>query len=226
MKSLKIFGLIASLLVVGSFAQARGGGGHSLQFGLGLMAANQDGLNQIIDGLGVTGTKNLTSGYEITFDYGYRFSSSMFALKFRPSYYTNSASGGGAETKLTGYTFFPMLRLIPLENSFMKFFLQGGVGYGSLSGSLSYNGASVDFGGGSFGGMAGLGADFCFTDSHCLTIEGNIRYLPIQRNLVSASTGTVSSRLTYSGNELEYDNSDVATTLSGIQGLIAYTLNF
>lgn len=211
---------------------ARGGGSdHGMQFGASVMNSDQKDVNNYIDSLGVAGTKNLGAGYEFFFDYQYRFSSTMFAIKFRPSYFMQSADGGNVKTSMTGMTFFPMLRVYPLENQFMKFFLQTGVGYGKLSGSLSNSnsgGASTDFTGSAFGAMAGLGAEFCFTDSHCLTIEGNIRYLPIERNLVTGGNGVTDSNLTgnTNGRELETNNNDVGSTMSGLQGAIAYQIYF
>jgi hypothetical protein len=194
------------------------------------MTATQTDTNNWISSYGIAGTKDVPSGYEFIFDYEYRFSSSMFALKFRPSYMTQSSDGGGVSATYTGMTFFPLLRIYPLENNFMKFFLQGGMGYGNLAGKWKSAQGSIDFSGDEFGAMAGLGADFCFTPTHCLTIEGNVRYLPFARNLISASTmtGPGSSNLTQyqTGKELETVSKDVGTTMSGIQGVLAYHLNF
>lgn len=206
-------------------AEARGGGGHSLDFAIALMSPTQGDVNAWVTSLGTAGTKEVGTGYEFMFDYHYRFSSTMFALMFRPSYFTQSANGGGVEAKLTGLTFFPMLRLYPLENNFIKFFMQVGLGYGKLTTDLSNNGASGSFDGSAFGAMGGLGAQFCFTDAHCMSIEGNIRYLPIERNTGSAS-GSLGGSITQTAGELELSGKDLGTTLSGIQGVIGYTLNF
>lgn len=199
---------------------------HSLNFGLGLNTANQKDVNQWVDSLGYAGTKNVGSGYEFFAAYEYRFSSSMFALHFRPSYYTASASGGGVDASMSGLTFFPMLRLYPLENKFMKFFMQIGLGAGMLTTKLSNSttGGSGSYGGSAFGAVAGLGAQFCFTDAHCMLVEGNARYLPMERN--SGTGTTLGGQITQFNGELELNNSDLATTLSGIQGSIGYVLNF
>ena len=219
-----VFLLMASQLVF-----AKGGQAHGFQFSAAIQTADQKNLNDWIDSTRQTGTKNLGSAYEFMFDYQYRFSSSMFAIKFRPSYFTQSAEGGGVNAKLSGYSFFPILRMYPLENAFMKFFLQGGVGYGKLNGKIgnTTTDGTVDFNGDAFGGQAGLGAEFCFTANHCLTIEGNVRYLPMERNLMSAHTGNLGGGIgTPAGSELESDNSDVGTTMSGLQGVLAYSLYF
>jgi hypothetical protein len=202
-----------------------GGGSSSIGLGLAIMSPSQGDVNNWIDSLGTAGTKNLGTGYELMFDYEYRFTSSIFALLFRPSYFTQSASGGGVEAKLTGYTFFPVLRLYPLENDFIKFFMQIGLGYGSLKSELSNNGASGSFDGNTFGAVGGLGAQFCFTSSHCMMVEGNVRYLPIERNTGKAS-GSLGGNITQTDGELELSGKDLSTTMSGIQGILAYRMNF
>ena len=229
---LKNIGLIVSALIAfaSTSAFAAGTGGSSLGFNLSIMSPNQADVNDWIDSVGASGTKNVGTGYELLFDYEYRFSSTMFAMMFRPSYFTQSASGGGVQAKLTGITLFPVLRLYPLENAFIKFFLQLGLGYGQLKTELSNNGASGTFDGSTFGALGGLGAQFCFTPTHCMVIEGNVRYLPIERNTGSAS-GNLGGHITQPGatggnGELELSGKDLGTTLSGIQGVIGYKLNF
>lgn len=214
------------------------GGPSALEFGISLVTANQKGINAIIDRTGDAypgsySVKDIGTGMEIFAQYGFGFSGTMYSLLFRPSYFMQSTSGkcgaGDCEHKLTGITFFPILRLTPLENDFIKFFMQTGVGYGHLSVDAKEggSGASATYSGDAFGGMVGIGADFCFTATHCLTIEGNLRYLPIERNLASSSSGAFNG---YSqigkDQEVEYNGKDLATTLSGIQGVVAYTLNF
>jgi hypothetical protein len=120
-----------------------------------------------------------------------------------------------------------MMRFVPLENNIIKFFLQGGVGYGRLSGSVENASGKVDFAGGTFGMMGGLGALFCFTPAHCMGVEGNLRYLPIARNTVSNVTGAHPQfSQAIADRELEFDDSDVATSMSGIVGAVYYTLMF
>lgn len=226
-----LFLFFFATFMVTSASQARGGGGggggHSIGFGLGLMSPSQGDTNSWIDSLSISGTKNVSTAYEVIADYEYRYSGTMYSLMLRPSYFTQSASGGGVEAKLSGFTFFPMLRLYPLENSFIKFFMHVGLGYGSLSTTLSNNNASASgtFDGSTFGAMAGLGAQFCFTDSHCAVLEGNFRYLPIERNTGSAS-GTLGGNITQTAGELEINNRDLSTTLSGVQGLLGYKMTF
>lgn len=230
LKSLILIAFTTTLFSPFANAQRRGGGGggsSSLGFNLSIMSPSQSDTNEWIDSLAVSGTKNLGTGYELSADYEYRFSGTMFSLMFRPSYFTQTASGGGVEAKLTGYTFFPFLRLYPLESNFIRFFMQIGLGYGSLSTELSNsnNSSSGTFDGSNFGATAGLGAQFCFTTSHCAVIEGNVRYLPIDRNTGSAS-GTLGGKITQTAGELEINSKDLGTTLSGIQGILGYKLYF
>lgn len=213
---------------------ARGGGGHSMQFGLSLLTAGQDDINSLIKNARSTAaasTSDMGSAYELFGQYQYRFSGSMFAMLFRPSYVmqnaTGSGTGGDYDYKLSGFTIFPMFRLYPLENSFIKFFMQTGLGYGRLAGDITEGAASVSFAGSAFGAVGGLGVDFCFTPSHCLTIEGNIRYLPIERNMASSVSGSpIGLSQAANNQEVEINGTDLKTTLSGIQGVLAYTLNF
>lgn len=221
-----------------AFAQRGGGGGHSMGFGLSLITANQKDLNSVMDATGAAypgtfSTKNLGSAYEFYGQYAYRFKGSMFGLVIRPSYFmqssTGNCGGGNCDYNLSGITIFPILRVIPLENSFIKFFIQGGVGYGNLKASVSEVSSKASFSGDAYGAMGGLGVDFCFTPSHCLTIEGNVRYLPVVRSTADSVSGTFTSTgfsQIQTGREVEYNGNDLSMTLSGLQGVLAYTLNF
>lgn len=199
--------------------------GHSLGFSLGLTGPTQTDVNSWVTSLAQVGTQSLSGGYEFLFDYQYRFSRSMFSLLFRPSYITQSASGGDVKTSLTSFNMFPMLRMTPLENSFLQFFLQVGVGYGTASLSLQNGGVSGSYSSSNFGAIAGLGANFCFTANHCMVVEGNFRYLPMPR-LTGNANGNLGGNVTQSTGELEKDNVDLSVSLSGVQGLIGYRFNF
>jgi hypothetical protein len=210
-----------------------GGGGHAFGGGLALVNPGQNDLDATVDEVNAANAiavNKLGAGYELYGHYTYKFSGTIFALQFRPSYIMQNATGAGYDLKMTGLTLFPIFQIIPLENDFIKFRLQVGLGYGTLSGEFSGGGNSVGWKGSAFGALGGLGADFCFTDNHCMAIEGNLRYLPFERNLVTSVSGT-SAALGFdagivSGGELENGNKDVGTSLSGIQGLIGYTYSF
>lgn len=235
----KAFGFLSLTLVLAltfiadqSEAQRRGGrkglsGDIQLNVGFGLTTADQTDLNQAIDDANTaqsTNNKNFGSAYEVFGSYIYRFDNSMISFVFRPSYFMQSSG----KYELTGYTLFPMMRLTPLENSYIKFFMQGGVGYGNLSGSWKNTTDNFKFQGGAFGATAGIGVDFCVFEASCITIEGNTRYLPIERSVVSSGSCTTGNGFSQCSNssELEASNSDVKTTMSGIVGAIAWTFGF
>lgn len=204
-------------------------GDMSLTLGVSTVSSVQDDLNGAARDTGAN-VKDLNSAWEFVGNWGYRISGSMYSFILRPSYFMQSADGGGYKYDMSGYTIFPMLRIYALENYFIKFFFQTGVGYGQLNGSITSPTQSLDFKGGAFGAMGGIGVDFCFTDAHCLTVEGNLRYLPIERNLTSGGSCTNGSIPGISqcggSSEVERNGSDLKTTMSGVQGLIGYTMNF
>ncbi|WP_413560011.1 hypothetical protein [Bdellovibrio sp. HCB209] len=208
-------------------------------FGLAfsVVTAGQNDMNSVIDANNTANganTKNLGSAYEIAGTWAYRFGGTDYAFVLRPGYFmqsqTGSGTGGDYDYKLDGFTVFPMMRLYPLENAFIHFFLQGGVGYGLLKGEIKAGPNDLKFDGSAFGAIVGMGVDFCFTESHCLTVEGNARYLPIERNTTSGGncSGTAIDGITQCGGsqEVEHNYTDLRTTMSGIQGLIGYTMNF
>jgi hypothetical protein len=208
-------------------------GAHSMELGFSLLGSSQDDVNTMIKDAranNASSTSDMGSAYELFAQYRYTFSGTIFSMLIRPSYIfqstTGSGTGGSYDYKLSGFTIFPMLRMVPLENSFIKFFMQIGLGYGRLSADINQGANSVKFSGGNFGAIGGLGADFCFVPDHCLTVEGNLRYLPIQRSIVDSSNGSFSNMQSGAGQEAELNGSDFQTTLSGIQGILAYTMNF
>lgn len=221
--------LLISFLFIAANAQAMGGKeGHSLGGGLMLTTPTQSDLDKVTDEIAVAGLDKMGTGMELFFNYKYRFAN-MWALMVRPSYFTQGTSGAGHKIDLTGYTLFPIVRLYPLENDFIHFFMQVGLGYGAMNGKYSGPNGSVDWKGSAFGALGGLGAEFCFGQSgdHCFGVEGNLRYLPFERNLIGSFSGTPDGfDAPISGGELENNNKDVATTLSGIQGVIAYQFQF
>jgi len=123
-----------------------------------------------------------------------------------------------------------MFRMYALENSFIHFFLQGGVGYGNLTGNITAASKTLEYNGSAFGAVTGIGVDFCFSPSHCLTVEGNVRYLPIDRNISSGGNctdGTIPGVSQCGGTaEIERSGNDLRTTMSGVQGVLGYTFNF
>ncbi len=216
----------------GAFA----GGSLSAGLGLGLTTANQPGLNTMIEaakaGNNAT-TSNFSSGLELMGHLTFRFSNNLVAIQLRPTYFTQSVSGsandGSYDYSLTGYTIFPLVRIIPLSNDIIDFYLQAGIGYGKLSGSISNGPRKASFSGSNFGMQVGLGADFCLLADHCFGIEGDYRYLPIERNIVGSASGALPFGASQAATDRELEDangSDVGTSLSGISGLLTYSYNF
>lgn len=217
-------GLVSFVLLSSSEVQAKGKGGYMFGGGILFVSADQKDLNGFIDDQAIVGTKNLGSAYEVYGEFEFRFNNSVFALGFRPSYFMQSASGGGVEAKLTGLTFFPIFRVYPLENNYIKFFFQVGTGYGNVTVNLSNPAGSGTYDGSTFGALAGIGAAFCITPSSCINVEGNARYLPILP--VTGSGNTLASTGYQTNGELERNDSDVLVTLGGFQAAIGYQFRF
>ncbi len=236
-RALAAYGL-ATFFCLGSFGKgATITGDHSFSVGVGLTNSTQtdmDNLRAVHNSTyGGTSAGAMGSALEFYAQYQFRFTGTMFSMLFRPSYFRQNSTGtgcdgGDCEYNLNGFTFFPMFRMYPLENKFLGLFLQTGVGYGQLHGKIVDGDNSVEFNGGNFGAAFGLGVDFCFTDRHCMTIEGTARYLPISRNVTSSSSTGVLTGASQagSGQELEIGNSDFGTTMSGIIGILGYTMTF
>ena len=97
------------------------------------------------------------------------------------------------------------------------------MGYGRLSGSSSGPNGSVDWSGGAFGAMVGMGAEFCFTDSHCLNLEKKLKIFTHRKKLGVFKIGTPSGFDTVtSDGELEKTLWMLKRLLSGLQGSIGY----
>jgi hypothetical protein len=187
--------------------------------------------NQRVGGIS---TPTMANSYEVGAFLMRRLNQSSLALQLRPMYFWNNATGSGTggafNYTLSGYTIMPILRAYILESQSVKLYLQGGIGYGSLNGKIEEAGASVDFNANTFGYQGGLGVSFCFgaKDQHCVITEGNFRYMYFDRNVVSAKSGSFAAgslSQTTPGLELELDGHDLATTMSGIQGIIGYQYN-
>ncbi len=226
--------LILCMIFSGSLSRAMsfgsaGGISESFEFGVGVTTAHQTDLNSWMSGTNQVGTQDLGSAYEFSVTYFHRLAGTFFELGLRPSYFMQSASGGGVSSTLNGYLLYPIIRIYPLENSFIHFFMEAGMGYGHMNGTVadSNASASTNFTASAFGALAGMGADFCFTDSQCMSVEGVVRYHPLARSIVSTASGTFTNTLTGAADhELEYSGLDVQNTFSGIIGQLAYTYKF
>lgn len=225
----------------GSYSRTKVSLGGDKSFGIGFstISSDQTDMNNLISAArdsATATTKDLGSAYDIWANFVYRFAASSYAFVFRPSYFIQETDGSGPagsyDYSLKGYTIMPMIRIYPLENSFIRFYMQGGLGYGNLEGSIKAGAFNQDFKGQAFGAIGGIGAEFCFTDTHCLTVEGNLRYLPIERNVSTGGNCTTAgdipglSQCGASGVEIERNNKDLSTTMSGVQGVVGYSMYF
>lgn len=216
----------------GAFA----GGSISLGLGLALATAEQTGMNGLIASAKAavgSSASSMTSATEYVGYATFKFANGFTAIQLRPSFFSQSSSGSGSDGShdysLSGFTIFPLARIIPLSNDLIDFYIQGGLGYGKLDGSAKNGSREAKFSGSAFGVQAGLGAEFCFVPDHCFNIEGNYRYLPIVRNIISSGSGLAphGAGPVLPDRELEdLNGNDISTTLSGVSGMISYTYNF
>ncbi len=232
------FFLFIALSCSASAYAVGGGGGWGFGGNLGFINSSQTQMNEVIKRANVNGstgpvsTSSLNSAYEFAPFLNYRFSGTMYALHFRPSYFYQKETGKGAtgsfDMAVTGWTVFPMLRLYPLENAFMKFYMQFGLGYGRMNGEINQGtGNKVEFASGTFGTAVGLGAEFCFTANHCANLEGTYRYLSYDRSLVTSSSGSNGELSSIGkGNEIEMDGADLSVSMSGLMFMAGYTFWF
>jgi hypothetical protein len=241
----KLMWIFAGLLNFWIFTSAHAvgnQGGWSLGGNLGFVSAGQTDLNTLRDRANERSsisTPTLGNAWEGNAFLGYRFTG-IVALQFRPSFFYQNAEGKGAtgdhQYKVLATTFIPTLKFYLLESNTIKFFSQLGIGVGFVNGTIKEGDASVDFSGYDMGYSAGLGAEFCFFGGpHCMNIEGNFRYMFINRVTADKVSGdfTDSNHSNPSGlsqaikgKEVELDNKDVGISLSGAQLLIGYIYYF
>jgi hypothetical protein len=221
--------LLLILLALSNLSFAKGGGDFGVGLGISLVTTGQPDLDAHIARTNSTDSQSISkfgNALEFSPQFQYRFGG-LYGILFRPSYFTQSTSAGTYKYSLNGFTAFPIFRIYPLENSVLRMFFQAGIGYGNLSGKIEQADNSLNFSSGSFGTLGGLGAEICFTDAHCMVLEGSVRYLSFQRNIVGSSTGTVSNfSQTTKDMELEYEQSDVGTSMSGIVAGVYYMMMF
>ena len=216
--------------------------GWSLGGLLGTITVKQDDLN-LLNGRSNTrdsgiSTSQLSNAWEIGGFISYRFASSFVAFQLRPTYMFqseegSSATGNNYKYSASSFTIFPMFKFYLLEDTMLKFFTQVGVGYGFMSGEIEEAGRSVDFSGGDLGFKVGLGAELCFTDTHCVFMEGNYRLLRTNRTIAksvtgdfSTLTGPASLSQATKDQEVEVDGRDLGLSMTGVQGFLGYEFHF
>ncbi len=152
----------------------------------------------------------------------------MLGFQLRPSYFMQEEGSGAYEYSTTGYTVEAHFKLYPLENQNVKLFFETGVAYGSQKTSIKEDTFTAKAEGSNLGYLIGLGVEILH-GSHAVILEGGWRYLPIERNIVTSSSGTpaADSVTQYTtGGELEYDNRDLSTNMSGTKMMVGYGYNF
>ena len=223
--------------------------GQQLIFGahFGYSTADQSDINSLITRAnaraGGISTDSLSDAYEGVFTLGYRPSQSSLAYLLRPAVFYAQTDGSGGqnagfigkyEYSLLGYSIYPILRYYLLEDATIRFFTQVGIGWGEISGEIKEQNTgdvTADFSGDNLGYLVGLGVEFCFDQggSHCLNLEANLRIHYIERNITDSASGTFASgslSQAAPGAEIEIDNRDLGTTMSGVQGIIGYTFYY
>ena len=235
--------LFAMCFSVPAFAQ---GGLFSGEFAFGLSggitATAQGDINELQSRANTRetiSTSSLGNAWEIAGVLQYRYDGSFLALQLRPAFFLQSedgraANGEGYEYGVSGYTIFPMAKFHMLEDDSIKFFSQIGIGFGYVSGEIKEGPAEVEFSGNDIGYQVGLGAEFCFMGGiHCVSVEGNYRFMVIDRvtsdkfSGTNFDSGSISQPNTgQPTGEVEYDNKDLKIDLSGVQGLVGYIFHF
>lgn len=232
--------LLSPLLYINNVqAQYGGGGGGTggdFAFGIigGSTGAEQKDLNTLRarannrDG-GISAGE-LNDAWEIGAFIQWRFSYAGFQL--RPSYFfakeDGSGDSGNYEYSVTGYTVSGIFKLYPLENNEIKLFFQTGVAWGQLETEITEASFNATATGSNLGYLIGAGIELGL-GSHLIILEVGWRYLLIERNITDSTSGTAAadsvSQSTV-GQELEYDNQDLMTSMSGIQTFIGYGFRF
>ena len=236
---MKILISVSTVTALSNFAQARGGGGgFGVGFHGGMLTTNQKDMDTLKERAntreGGISTGDLGTALEFGVTGSYRFD--MYEILIRPTYLFHSEegkdnSGATFEYGVSGFTIFPMFRFVPLESNILKLFFQVGIGFGHANGTVKEDTFEVEFSGNSLGYQVGLGIEICFTDFHCMALEGNVRQLSFDRVLADKVSGTSGGSPQgidqhTVGQEVEMDGRDLFVTMSGFQALLGYVMHF
>jgi hypothetical protein len=222
-RSILVFAAMTALVFSATSAHAEG---WSLGVGLGIVNAGQDDMDKVITA-GGSSAGDIGNGMEVVGSFGYSFGD--MDLLFKPGYYWVTEEGGADEYSMNAISLFPMLKFNLLSNNTITFYAQLGLGIVMMNGEVKEGAYSVEFSGNQFGYSGGLGSEFCFWADHCFFLEANLRVASVDRMKVDSVSGTNSnSAITQDGDgqEFEINNQDFSGSLSGIQGLVGYSLKF
>ncbi len=226
------------ILVLSSFMSMQA---SAIEFGFGILggvtSAEQKDLNILIDlantRAGGISTKNLDSAWEGGLYLQWK--SDFLAFQIRPTMFfqteEGSASSGSSypgdyEYSMSGQTIGGLFKLYPLENANMRFFFQTGVMWGMLETEIKEGSYSSVSDGSALGYQFGAGFDL-FYESHVFSFEVGWRFFEVERNIVSSTSGAAEEiTQTSKDDELEYNNKDLGTCMTGTQLFVSYGYRF
>jgi hypothetical protein len=228
--------LIVMIFVVASnsaFAEVSLGGFF------GTVSAEQSDLNKLMDNAdsraGGVSVNNLESAYEVSAYFQYRVDKSLWAFQLRPSYFFSStdgsasgALGGKYAYSVSGFAVAGLVKVYPLESNYLRMYFIGGLNYGHLSTEIEEASFKVDASGSNLGFQFGVGLEVTL-GSHGILFEAGVRKLAIERNLVDSTSGTAESGSVSQharDSELELNNKDLGTSLSGVKVQLGYAFYF
>jgi hypothetical protein len=232
-KNLSLFLLFFTLVALQPLqAQSRGGGGSGFSFGVigGFTNSEQEHLNTLRSRANIRAGGIAASDLDRAWEFGafLQWRASFIAFQLRPTFFTQSEGSGLYEYSTSGQTVAGIFKIYPLESAEMGLYFQTGVVWGTLETKIKEDTYSSTSDGSSLGYLVGLGVEMRF-GPHALMLEGGWRWLPIERNIVSQTTGTPASNSVSQSNkdgELEFDNRDLSTNMSGTQMLVGYSYRF
>jgi len=211
---------------------ARGGGSDSFMMGVigGFTNSEQTHINTLRERANARAGGISASDLDRAYEFGVfmQWRAGMLGFQLRPTFFTQSEGSGAYEYSTTGYTAGAHFRLYPLESKELKLFFQTAVVWGSLKTKIKEDTFNVEADGANLGYLVGLGVELNF-GRHVLLFEAGWRYLPIERNIVTTTSGTPASNSVSQSNvnqELEFDDRDLSTNMSGTQVLLGYGFNF
>lgn len=225
--------LFSVLFCIKSYAQSTG---NTFSFSLlgGQTSAEQKHINTLQDRAnlreGGISVKALEKGWEFGATAQYKFGMSAVALRYTHFMQSQDGSGNSKnfEYEVSGNNLAFLYRVYPLENADMSFFFQTGFVLGMLDASIKEDSFQTKANGSDLGYQIGAGIELYF-DSHVLSAEVGWRYLNVPRLTVSSSSGSpAADSISQSSvnQELEYDQRDFGSNMSGTQIFCSYGLRF
>jgi hypothetical protein len=152
----------------------------------------------------------------------------FMGFQLRPTWFTQSEGSGTHEYSTNGQVIAGIFKLYPLESPELKLYFQAGVAWGRQTTEIKEDTFTVEAEGSNLGYLLGVGVELNF-GPHGVFFEGGWRWLPIERNMVTSSSGTAASdsvSQSTANGELEYDNRDLSTNMSGTMMMLGYSYGF